>query len=128
MSEEVLTRRYPSNDLRNIIFEDINDKISRGKLSHLIVLIMRDNGYVNATKLCRESGKEFEEWYQSELAKEYVKLVGEDVGVSVESLRIEVEDGEEELRGTYVHPKLIVILAMWADVEYALFVGKIMSK
>jgi len=50
---------YDSDDIRNIIFKDIDDKYAYGKLGNFKVMLMKKNGYINATKLCKDAKKEF---------------------------------------------------------------------
>lgn len=50
--------RYPTDDFRNVIFEKINDKYSRGKLGPFEIIMINDTGYVNATKLCAKVSRE----------------------------------------------------------------------
>ena len=44
--------KYDRSDIRNIIFEEINNKYSYGKYGTFDVIIMNKNGYINATRLC----------------------------------------------------------------------------
>ena len=51
--------------LNEIIFDHINDKYAYGKYSDFKVIIMKENRYINATKLCKEYGKELSNWKQN---------------------------------------------------------------
>ena len=50
------------NDLRDVMIEYIDKKYAHGKLGGFEVIMMVKNGYVNATKLCKQSGKDFFDW------------------------------------------------------------------
>src|SRR5579872_1624637 len=46
------------DDIMNISFEDINDKFCYGNYCGIKVVIMKENGYINVTKICNDSMKE----------------------------------------------------------------------
>lgn len=118
------------NNIKNIIFEDLNDEYAYGKLGPFKVLIMKENGYINATKLCNNAGKEFQFWMENKSSKELIKEV-RSVGIPTDSkkephkLIIKVLNGSTKLRGTYVHPKLIIHIASWCSPSYAVQVSEI---
>ncbi len=64
---------YDSNDIRNIIFEDINDDYAYGKLGPFDVMMMKKNGFINATKLCNDAGKRFKHWGENNFSKELIR-------------------------------------------------------
>lgn len=43
------------DDIHNIIFTDIDDTYAYGKLGEFDVMLMKSNGYINASKLCTDS-------------------------------------------------------------------------
>lgn len=64
-----------------IIIEDINDKYARGKYGSFHVLIMKDNCYINATKLCKDAGKEYRFWFVNSTSKELINAVSASVNI-----------------------------------------------
>jgi hypothetical protein len=64
------TDSFEYDNLRDIIYENINEHYGRGKYAGLEVIIMKKNGYVNATKLCQLGGKELKHWNRSDSAFE----------------------------------------------------------
>nr|AEX63244.1 putative KilA-N domain-containing protein [Moumouvirus Monve] len=125
-SENNLIEEYNNDDLRNIIYEDINDEYSIGKLGDFDVIFMRKYGYVNATNLCKSVKKEFYHWKENKHTKELFKGLKSSPGMSREPLILKNMKGEYMTRGTYVHPELIIHVACWCSIEYALKVSKIM--
>ena len=122
-----LTTRYKNSDIRNIIIETIDNKYSRAKFGPFEVLMMSDNGYVNATKLCKGAGKEFTEWRRSKAAKEYMSYLSTSLGFSRDELII-TDTGRNSIRGAYVHPDLIITIAQWCSPEYSHKVTKVMHE
>lgn len=55
----------------SVIFSSINDDYYWGNYGDFKILIMKDNGYINATKMCQLSeGKEFSEWKRNQTSQE----------------------------------------------------------
>jgi hypothetical protein len=48
-SDRINNDTYDDTDIRQIIFEHIDDEYSYGKYGNLIVVMMNNNGYINAT-------------------------------------------------------------------------------
>nr|WBF70308.1 ankyrin repeat protein [Megavirus caiporensis] len=123
---EVELDKYDDNDLRNVIYKDLNDEYSVGRLGDFDVIFMRKNGYVNATNLCKNTKKEFYHWKENQFAKELMQGLKSSPGMSREPLILKNMKGAYTTRGTYVHPELIIHIASWCSIEYALKVSKIM--
>ena len=113
------------NQLNNIIFQDINEEFSYGLYLGLNVVIMKSNGYVNATKLCNLANKEFRHWKKNQNAKELMEEVTRENSTGLE---IVVNLGPSEVSGTYVHPDLIPHIASWCSAKFAIQVSKIVNE
>lgn len=100
-------------------------------------VIMKENGYINATKLCQDaqnktgSKKEFRHWKNNSYAKRIIAAIASDVNFLPSELFIEVNTGNKNLtivRGTYVHPDLIPHIASWASPDFAIMVARIVNQ
>ena len=115
------------NDLRDVMFEHIDKDYAHGKLGEFEVIMMKKNGYVNASKLCNSAGKRYAKWIQNNVAKDLINELK-----SADRIRsplfINVIKGRYDTRGTYVHPKLIVHIASWCSPKYALMVSDIVNE
>ena len=60
------------NTLTDIIFENINDEFAYGLYLGLKVIIMKENGYVNGSLLCKSANKKIKHWLENEKTKEYI--------------------------------------------------------
>ena len=61
--------------LSEIIFEHIDDKYVYGKYGEFQVIIMKENKYINATKLCGEHNKRFDHWLENKNNKNLIDEV-----------------------------------------------------
>ena len=57
------------------ILESINDKYSYAKYKNYKVIVMNENKYINATKLCYENNKRYENWMRNDKSKELIEKV-----------------------------------------------------
>ena len=59
--------------MQNVCYERINDTFSYGQYLTFKVVINTNTGYVNATKLCKESGKQFYHWTSLSTTQQLIK-------------------------------------------------------
>jgi hypothetical protein len=74
------------------------------------VLAMRRNGYINATKLCKDSGKQIGNWLKTKKAKELIETVSREVA---KDIIITIANGDARVRGRYVHHRLAANIVSW---------------
>jgi phage antirepressor YoqD-like protein len=97
------------------------------KLSEL--LQPREDGYLNATLMCRVFDKQTNDWLRLKNTKAVVDALSTDTGIPV-SVLVQVIKGGDTIRnatqqGTWIHPDLAVQLAQWLDPQFALFVSRL---
>jgi hypothetical protein len=116
-------------NIKEIIFKKINDKYSYGKYGSFNVIMMIDNGYINATKLCEKVDKEFRHWKENKSANEIIDELTKTSGIEKQKLMI-ITTGNVlgKIKGTYVHPDLIPQIASWASPRFAIKVSKIVNE
>ena len=114
---------YNKCDLRNISFQDIDEKFSYGQYGDFDVIIMRKNGYINATKLCAIVKKKFKNWLQNKNSTDLINEASNFLGIDKEFLIIKKMNVKNFTRGSYVHPKLIPHIAMWMSPKFAIKVS-----
>ena len=129
--------KYERDDIRNIIFEKINDKYSWGRYGDFDVIIMNKNGYINVTKLCSEAKnkkgnpKNFFGWSGNRNSGDTIDAVSSDTGLPREEILIQVRSSSKhltEIRGTYAHPFLVPVIVMWANPRFTVQVSKIINE
>src|SRR5271154_666725 len=118
-----------------ISFKDINDDYGWGKYGDFKVIIMNENGYINATKICHDAKtkngkrKEFRHWKESTNANLIMEEISIVVGARTDDLLIPITGGQiVVIRGTYAHPDLIPHIVSWASPSFAVRVSKIINK
>ena len=115
-------------DLRDIAFEAINDDYSWGNYIDFKVIIMRKNGYINVTKLCKEGGKELTNWRKANHAEELLNEISSSIPNGRDDLLTIITGGQEPIiRGTYAHPALVPHIASWISPKFAVKVSFIVN-
>jgi hypothetical protein len=91
--------------MQSTILEYINNDYAYSKYENYTVIMMISNRYINATKLCKQYGKEFKNWIRNEFIKQLIIEVEKEI--NNKSFIIKTGGKNELLRGTYVHDKLM---------------------
>ena len=137
------------NSLSDIAFLQIRDNFYLGIYDVFTVVMMKDCGFVNASKLCRDGGKEFFDWKRNKSSQELIdtlcRHMAQDstqvndltcgdakpniLGLAFKSMVANRDSDEGRLIcGTYCrHPLLIPHIAAWISSEFALKVSKIVN-
>ena len=103
-----------------------NNEFVRTKVGDMEVFMMKSNGYMNATELCENTGKELKKWSDNSNSIELINRLSLSVGLPKNELIIKFEGNQGmnvSYNGTYIHPKLIVHVAIWCSPGYALMVS-----
>ena len=123
-----------NKNIKNIIFRNINENYSVGKYGDFRVIIMRENGYINATKLCADAminnniKKEFKEWLKNDNSKMLIKEISLSTNIPSNKLVKTLRNASDGIKGTYVHPDLIPHIVSWASPQFAMKISEIVNK
>jgi hypothetical protein len=79
------------------------------------------DGYVNATAMCSAGGKRWNHYVTNDRTSEYLQALSGSAGIPADRLVASVVTGPNELRGTWVHPRLAVDLARWISPAFAVW-------
>jgi hypothetical protein len=98
---------------------------------HIIYQRIQD-GYVNATAMCKAAGKEWKHYNELESTKAFLKELSEvekcDIKASAKmtttALVCSIQGGEPELQGTWIHPQVAINLGQWLSPKFAVKVSK----
>lgn len=100
--------------ISEIIFEHINDKYAYGKYGEFTIIIMKENKYINATKLCSANKKRFDHWLENANSKKLIENLS-DTNLKA-TIKISGGYGKSGLiNGTYVHPSLMEHIIRWMN-------------
>ncbi|UWX11383.1 CRPV-274 [Crowpox virus] len=125
-------------DLSVIVTDHIDDRFSWVRYNDFEIIVMKENGYVNATKLCILGNKRLSDWLNMETTKELIReaeyvnrnwkaksfYMNDIKGVILD---IESEDYVYEVSGCYIHQDLISHITSWISPLFSLKVSKIMN-
>ena len=136
-------------DEKQTILKDLGGEISLNGIS----VLSREDGFINATAMCKAGNKKFNNWYQLESSKELIKALEEaincevgiptdlkiaETGIPVSAISdtripvsgnyevIDIKKGgnDKKAQGSWIHPDLAVQLAQWISPIFSLQVSK----
>jgi hypothetical protein len=94
-----------------------------------ISLVSRiEDGYINATELCKRGGKLFSEWNRLESTKKLLKEAESRLSINYkhkDGKLVDIKRGNSSNyeQGSWIHPDLIMQLAQWISPSFALQVS-----
>lgn len=88
-----------------------------------IKISIREDGYINATELCRAGNKHFSDWNENKKSQEYLQVLGTITGIPVLKL-VESKQGQ----GTWVHRKVAINIAQWISAHFSVQVSNVMDE
>jgi hypothetical protein len=83
-----------------------------------------EDGYVNATAMCKAAGKLMGHYKELDATKEFIQALSSDIGKTIRDIIVTQIGGESHLKGTWIHPDLAVHLAMWLSPKFAVKVAR----
>jgi hypothetical protein len=102
------------------------NKALERNLNGISVYQRENDGYVNATQICKAhrqitgEQKEPSEWLSNKSAKSAINKLSSVTGIPVTELVEAKQTGK--YRGTWIHPRLAVRFAMWVNDDFSLLV------
>jgi len=82
------------------------------------------DGYINATAMCRASGKLMGDYLRLSTTKAFLSELSSDMGIPISELVQSIRGGLPYLQGTWVHPQVAINLAQWLSPKFAVLVSK----
>jgi len=105
-----------------IIYENMgrNNEYCCGRYYDIDIIIIRENGYVNVSKLCADAGKSFRNWKNNKGSTCLLRSFSEITNIDMNEFLILIKEGcNQNIKGIYAHPKLIPHIAYWASFDFA---------
>ena len=138
--------------LSELVFEKIDGNFWYAAYGPFRVVMMKDTGYINATKLCSSGGKKYSKWSRLNSSQELIQALENKWalenthGTSASTL----QNGNDQIwalpsppcksvqtlnetevdrlkSGTYCHPLLIPHIACWVSPDFALLVSEVVN-
>lgn len=94
------------------------------EIEHAIIHQRAVDGFVNATAMCKASGKQFNDYVRIGPTKEFLTELSSVTGIPVSELVISLKGGTRELQGTWVHPDVSINLGQWCSPKFAVAVSQ----
>lgn len=92
-----------------------------------ISVIIDSNGYYNASKICSDNKKRFGNITQNDYWKDYLNDLSRLLEIQQTQLVVKKSDFSNDVKGYYIHPKLVNFLCFHVNNSYAILVSKIMD-
>ena len=92
-----------------------------------ISVMIDSNGFYNASKICSDNQKRFNDISGSKYWNEYLDEISSVLKIPQTDLIVEKLDFSNDVKGIYIHPKLVNYLCMHVNYKYAILVGEIMD-
>lgn len=95
-----------------------------------ISVMIDSNGFYNASKICKDNGVRFHDISRYKYWNEYLDEFSRGGEISPAQLSTIYSDKNgfsNDVKGTYIHPKLVNWLCMHVNYKYAILVGEIMD-
>ncbi len=83
------------------------------------------DGYVNATAMCKSTGKLFADYARLKSTREFLPELSSDMGIPISELIQSLKGGSPENQGTWVHPHVAINLGQWLSPKFAVLVSKL---
>lgn len=94
------------------------------KISDVIIQQRANDGYINATALCKVAGKSWNHYQSNLQTKDFLDELVSDTGIPVSTLVQSLKGGVADQQGTWVHPQVAVHLAQWLSPKFAVLVSR----
>jgi exonuclease VII small subunit len=117
--------------LNDICYEQIKDSFHYGLFGDFRLIIDKDTGYFNATKLCKDGGKRFDNWTKLDKSKELIEYYNNNLTPSdvrgyecyknnsnMYVLNVQGNKINNIISGTYVYKKLLLDIASWISKDF----------
>lgn len=85
--------------------------------------LIRDDGYVNITKLCQQGKKQYKHWNENKSTKKFLITLSNKLNIPQDTLIYSIMNGNNKLRGTWGHPMVATNIAQWISVEFSIGVS-----
>lgn len=92
-----------------------------------MTLMRRQDGYVNATALCKSAGKLWGSYFRNEATQSFLEELESVMQIRIAELVQVKMGGIPSEQGTYVHPLVAVNLGQWLSPKFAVFVSMVIE-
>lgn len=94
------------------------------EIENNIVPQRANDGYINATAMCKVCGKLFADYRRLASTEEFLRELAGSMGIPIDQLIFTTMVGPNEERGTWVHPDVAINLGQWCSPKFAVAVAR----
>lgn len=95
---------------------------AEGELDSDIIVIRPSDGFMNATKICKQAGVLFKDFLKTRRIKEFLSILQDELGLSSRSELVDVTKGGCS-NGSWAHPAVITRMAQWISEDFGVKVS-----
>jgi hypothetical protein len=92
--------------------------------NNVVIHQRKEDGYVNATQLCRAGKKLFGDWRRLKETNAFLEVLSGSMGICIDQIVQIMSTGSNDNRGTWVHPQVAVNLGQWLSPQFAVKVSQ----
>lgn len=81
--------------------------------------LIREDGFINATAICKAGNKKFNDWYRLTSTKKLIDLCEKYLDIPKYQVIDIKKGGGNDKRGSWIHPTLATNLAAWISSEFS---------
>ena len=103
-----------------LCYEQIYENYWYAQYGPLKVVMVKDSGYFNASKLCNDNGKKFHEWHVENIG--LVKYLEQQKGkpaIQSHLLKFISPEIDGAVTGVYCHSLLLPMIGSWVSLTFA---------
>jgi len=88
-------------------------------LNNIEIIARKLDGFINATQMCKAGGKQFYHWKENKHSEQFIRILSMSVGIPTDEI-IKYENGSNNKRSTWCHPRVAINIAQWISAEFNL--------
>ena len=86
--------------------------------------LIRDDGYINATMLCKAGGKLFGHYKTTKRTNTYLEALSLHLKIPIKELVLSKQGGNNKYeQGTWIHPYIATHLGQWISADFSIKVS-----
>uniref|UniRef100_A0A6C0D0H7 KilA-N domain-containing protein n=1 Tax=viral metagenome TaxID=1070528 RepID=A0A6C0D0H7_9ZZZZ len=86
-------------------------------LNNIEIIARKLDGFINATQMCKAGGKQFYHWKENKHSEQFIKILSSSIGIPMDEI-IKYENGSNNERSTWCHPRVAINIAQWISAEF----------
>lgn len=115
----VIYNNLKADKLIEMLQEYDENKSDQLEINNIMITSRKEDGFINATQLCKAGGKEFKHWKELNHSKLFINELSSVVGIPTTQL-IDIKQGNSSKysQGTWCHPRIAINIAQWVSPKF----------